>query len=298
MPRNNKRVISLIFLVILINLSACSSFTKNNDKTELEISFNAERAYQDIKYQVSLGPRTIGSAAHSSVVEWISDGLQDNGWNPQLQIFDWDGNEITNVIGKRGEGSSWIILGAHFDTRFTADRDQILEKRELPGPGANDGASGVAVLLELARVIPSNLDKQIWLVFFDAEDNGNLSGWEWSIGANEFVNQLIGKPDAVIILDMIGDSDLNIYKEENSDPALTDEIWLQASNLGYPQFINKFNRRIIDDHIPFLQQNIPASLIIDLDYPYWHTSEDTLEKVSPESLEAVGNTVLEWLKKR
>jgi Zn-dependent M28 family amino/carboxypeptidase len=296
MIRNKKRANSLIVLVIFINLFACRPLPEDNSGSKTENKFDPVRAYQDIAYQVSLGPRTIGSTAHSKVVEWIDSELQENGWDTQLQVSDWDGNEITNVIGKHEESSPWIVIGAHYDSRFSADRDPSLEKRGKPVPGANDGASGVAVLLELARVIPVNLDKEIWLVFFDAEDNGNLPGWEWSIGANKFVEQLERKPDAVVILDMIGDEDLQIYKEKNSNPTLTDEIWMQAGNLGYTQFIQEYNHRMIDDHIPFLQQDIAAALIIDFDYPYWHTSEDNLDKVSSDSLEAVGNTVLEWLR--
>jgi glutaminyl-peptide cyclotransferase len=292
----NKKYILLIGLVYCIISFACQIAPENLIKSESTEEFDQFRAYQDLAYQVSLGPRTIGSAAHSSVVDWIYSELEKNKWDVQLQPGRWEGNDITNVVGKRGEGSPWIILGAHFDSRFFADKDKNQKKRDLPVLGANDGASGVAVLLELARVIPSDLNKQIWLVFFDAEDNGNITGWEWSIGSSIFVDHLDVNPDAVLVIDMIGDSDLNIFKEKNSDPDLTDQIWEIASNLKYSQFINEYNHRVIDDHIPFLQKDIPAMLIIDLDYPYWHTSEDNLEKVSADSLAVVGNVVLSWLK--
>ena len=153
----------------------------------------------------------------------------------------------------------------------------------------------MAVLLELARVIPNNLDKQIWLVFFDAEDNGNAFGTGWDLGSEYFVSMLSGQPDSVIILDMIGDKDLNIYMEGNSNPDLNNEIWSVASELGYSQFIPKYKYNLIDDHTPFLNAGIRAVDVIDFDYPYWHTVEDTADKVSAESLQVVGDTIMKWL---
>jgi glutaminyl-peptide cyclotransferase len=209
------------------------------------------------------------------------------------------GQTIQNVIGKRdGVGDSnrsWIIIGAHFDTRIYADEDPDPDKRTQPVPGANDGASGVAVLLELARILPVDLKQDIWLVFFDAEDNGNIPGWDWIMGSRYFVNSLQGKPNAAIIVDMIGDADLNIYLERGSDKELSAEIWSVAADLGYSQFIPFPKYNILDDHVPFLEAGIRAIDIIDFDYPYWHTTEDTLDKVSSESLEAVGETLRVWL---
>ena len=139
------------------------------------------------------------------------------------------------------------------------------------------------------------MNKQVWLVFFDAEDYANISGNEGNLGAQYFVDQLIEKPDSVVILDMLGDKDLNIYMEQNSNPELNNEIWGVASELGYSQFIRKYKYDIIDDHIPFVRAGIKAADIIDFNYPYWHTTQDTLDKVSPESLKIVGETILTWL---
>lgn len=291
--RNITLFISLIFLAAIGN--ACQSSLEIRSEIETHEEFNAERAYKDIEYQVSLGSRTIGSEAHSKVADWIVNELRENNWETQTQSSDWNGNEVTNIIGDRGSEPPWIIIGAHYDSRFIADRDQDISKRDQPVPGANDGASGVSVLLELARVIPPNIDKHISLVFFDAEDNGNINGWEWIVGSKLYVQRLDQLPDAVVILDMIGDADLNIYKEKNSDTRLAEEIWNEAQKLGYSQFIHEYKNRMIDDHLPFIQASIPAVVLIDFDYPYWHTSEDTLDKVSPESLEVTGTTVLEWL---
>jgi Zn-dependent M28 family amino/carboxypeptidase len=203
---------------------------------------------------------------------------------------------IQNVIGKRGTGVPWIILGAHYDTRMFADRDPDPENHRQPVPGANDGASGVAVLLELARVLPTNLTGEIWLVFFDAEDNGDIVGWDWILGSKAFVDLLDGQPDAVVIVDMIGDRNQDIYWEKNSDLGLTREIWGVAENLGYAdRFISYPKYRILDDHVPFLEVGIPAVDIIDFDYPAWHTVNDTIDKVSAQSLETVGDVLYHWL---
>ncbi|MBP9041814.1 MAG: M28 family peptidase, partial [Anaerolineaceae bacterium] len=149
-----------------------------------------------------------------------------------------------------------------------------------------------------ARVIPQDINKEIWLVFFDAEDQGRLPGWDWILGSRAFVQELVGKPDAVVVIDMIGDSDLNIYREMASDQSLTDEIWETAANLGFSgTFIDENKYSILDDHVPFIDAGIPAIDIIDIEYDYWHTSEDTADKVSLRSLEIIGMTLLTWLNK-
>jgi glutaminyl-peptide cyclotransferase len=171
--------------------------------------------------------------------------------------------------------------------------------RNQPVPGAEDGASGVAVLLELARVLPPDLKSQVWLVFFDTEDQGDLPGWDWILGSRLFVDKLTAKPDAVVIIDMIGDTDLNIYQERNSNPALVQSIWAAAATAGFQkQFIPQPKYAMEDDHTPFLQHGIAAVDLIDFDYPYWHTTQDTPDKVSAESLKAVGETLVQWIKAR
>lgn len=267
----------------------------NSTHTYVPPVFDDQRAYQDVEYQMALGPRTIGSAAHAKTITYIQDQLKPNGWHVEVQELNVGGHPIQNVIAKRGKGSPWIILGAHYDSRFTADQDPDPAKRQQPVPGANDGASGVAVLLEIGRILPSRLDKQVWLVFFDAEDNGELMDWDWIMGSRAFVDSLSGKPDVAVILDMIGDANLDIYMEASSNQILTTQIWKQAADLGFQQFYPKVKYSMIDDQTPFLQAGIPAVDIIDFDYPYWHTTGDTLDKVSAASLDAVGETILQWL---
>jgi Zn-dependent M28 family amino/carboxypeptidase len=283
------RLKAIILLAFLVLLSGCREESTNRP------GFDGNRAFNNVEYQLSLGPRTIGSAAHERVQAWAMEQLTSAGWNVEKQTLNWSGIQVNNIIATRGEGNPWIILGAHYDSRLYADQDPNPGKRTDAVPGANDGASGVAVLIELAYSMPIDIEKNVWIVLFDAEDNGNIYGWDWIYGSRAFVGQLEGKPDAVVVIDMIGDADLNIYWEMNSDAGLLSEIWTLANELGYEQFIPEYRYRILDDHIPFVQAGIPAVDIIDFDYPYWHTTQDTLDKVSVESLDAIGEVLLAWL---
>lgn len=258
--------------------------------------FSGDQALQDVQYQVSLGPRTVGSPAHDQAVTWMESQIKQAGWQVEHQKTTAMGHPVDNLIAKQGNGTPWIILGAHYDSRLLADQDPDVSKRTQPVPGANDGASGVAVLLELARTLPKDLNKQVWLLMIDNEDNGDIPGWDWLLGSQAFVDQLQGKPDAVVIIDMIGDANLNIYQERNSNVALTQQVWSAAARLGYEkEFISSYKYTMIDDHMPFINAGIPAIDIIDFDYPYWHTTEDTTDKVSAASLKAVGDTLEAWL---
>jgi Zn-dependent M28 family amino/carboxypeptidase len=262
---------------------------------ETDLVFDGARAFEDVVTQVSFGPRIPGTEGHARTVEWIRDELLEAGWQVEDQESEALGNPIRNLVAKRSDDNPQIILGAHYDTRIYADNDPDAANHTLPVPGANDGASGVAVLLELARTLPTD-SVNVWLVFFDAEDNGRITGWDWSLGSREFVANNPVQPRAVVIVDMIGDADLNIYKERNSDPVLTDEIWAVAGSLEYGDwFLPEYKFSMIDDHTPFLEAGIPAVVLIDFDYPYWHTVADTPDKVSSQSLEAVGKTLWTWI---
>lgn len=259
-------------------------------------AFDGQRAFADLEYQVALGPRTPGSAGHAAAVDWMAETLRSAGWDVSIQETERMGHPVRNVIAKRGTGEPWIILGAHYDSRLIADQDNNPDLRTEPVPGANDAASGVAVLLELARVLPADHPGQIWLVMFDAEDNGGIEGWDWILGSRAFAESLTEHPDAVVIVDMIGDADLDIYLEGNSDTGIRSQVWEHAEQLGYGDiFINDIRHSMLDDHTPFLELGIPAVDIIDFDYPYWHTTEDTVDKTSPASLQAVGDVLLAWL---
>ena len=245
-----------------------------------------------VEAQMEFGPRPTGSDAWLQTGDYILAQLSKNGWHTEVQTFTYRGIEGRNLIGRGGiEGGAVFLVGAHYDTRRRADRD--LASPELPVPGANDGASGVAVLLELARVLDLNaVDGEVWLVFFDAEDNGRLDGWDWIVGSSYFAAHLAIVPEYVIIVDMVGDADQDIYFEVSSEPDLGAYLWTVAASLGYSDyFIPELRHSILDDHTPFLRKGIPAVDIIDFDYPYWHTTEDTIDKVNPASLERVGRTL-------
>jgi len=306
LSKNTHRIIIILLLIVFIigmfvvyYLSAGSQ-VKSGDK------FNGDRAMRDVEHQVALGARISGSPAHAQVEKWMVEELLSAGWSVKIQQTEMMGHPIHNIIARWGEGRPWIVLGAHYDSRLTADKDPDPENWSEPVPGANDGASGVATLLELGRVLPHHLDKkatkrpghieQVWLVFFDAEDNGNIPGWDWILGSQAFVQAMQELPDAAVIVDMIGDRNLKIYWEKNSDPRITKEIWEIAARNGYSDYFSeRMKYRILDDHVPFLNAGIPAIDIIDFEYAYYHTVSDTPDKVSSQSMRIVGETLLEWL---
>ncbi|MBI5353679.1 MAG: M28 family peptidase [Chloroflexi bacterium] len=259
------------------------------------LAFDGSRAYADVQAQVAFGARTPGSEGHAKVREWMRTELESASWTVQVQQTERMGHPIYNIIAKRNDSPPQIILGAHYDTRFFADNDPDVSKRTEPVIGANDGASGVAVLMELARTLPKETTP-VWLVFFDTEDQGRIEGWDWILGSRAFAEEIKIAPRAVVIVDMIGDANLNIHLERNSNIPIRTEIWSTAEKLGYGNvFINEEKYSMEDDHTPFLEAGIPAVDIIDFDYPYWHTTQDTADKVSAESLQAVGETLWNWI---
>ena len=153
----------LIFLVFLL-ITSCSSLPAEDYGDQ----FIGERAYQDVIEQVDLGARYVGSPGHVQMQQWLVERLEKYGWKVEVQETTIQGTVVKNIIAKRDGDGAWVILGAHYDTRQYADQDPDSDNRTQPVMGANDGASGVAVLLELARILPEELDKQVWLVFFDA----------------------------------------------------------------------------------------------------------------------------------
>lgn len=293
-----KKSIALYLTIIgllLIIAVGWYAYALRSQPEPASVSFDGQRAYADVQTQVAFGPRSPGTDGHAQIVAWMRTELESAGWQVEVQESEALGHPIQNIVAKRGDASPKIILGAHYDSRMFADNDPDPANHTQPVPAANDGASGVAVLLELARTLPKD-SVPTWLVFFDAEDNGRIDGWDWILGSREFVRNNVLQPRAVVIVDMIGDADLNIYKERNSNPELTDEIWAVADSLGYRSlFIPEYKHSMLDDHTPFLEAGIPAVDIIDFDYPYWHTVGDTTDKVSAESLEAVGKTLWTWI---
>lgn len=270
-------------------------------------SFDATRAFADLVHQTEFGPRVPGTAEHQACAAWLQEQLgklADSVWRQEFIAYVplvRDSMPFINIIARFApERTRRVLLSAHWDTRPYADNDPDTAKWTQSFDGANDGASGVALLLEIARAIagqppPLGVD----IVFFDGEDAGR-SGFdnEWCLGSRYYATHLSAKYDWVINADMIGDRDLAIYREGYSlrfARELQDRVWKTAAQLGDSVFRPELETDIIDDHVPFLMHGIPAIDLIDIRYPYWHTSEDTADKCSPESLARVGRVILQVL---
>ena len=269
--------------------------------------FDEMSAFRFLTDQCDIGPRYPGSAGHRRLQRYLVDRLTEYGANVSLQSFDGvlttgDTLHLINIIGNYNRNAAKrILLGAHYDTRPRADRDTDPNRRDTPITGANDGASGVAVLLEIARQLggsrpPVGVD----IVLFDGEDYGEEGiPQDYILGSTYFVKHLKGyRPYAVIIVDMIGDRDLRIPKEGFSaaaSAALLDRIYETARRLGVEEFRAEEGTAIIDDHLPFIQAGLTAVDLIDFEYPYWHTLEDTPDKCAPESLGKVGRVLLGYI---
>lgn len=259
-------------------------------------SFSGEQALRYAETQMQWQPRDTGTPGWQANGDWIVQTLVAAGWQVEEQYFSVPENKSgRNIIAKSGSGPL-VLLGAHYDSRRYADQDPDIQKRQLPVPAANDGASGVALLLELARVLPpERLNEEVWLVFFDAADNGDIGQWSPMLGSTYLARRLPRAPAAVVVVDMIGDADQQIYLEQTSAEALRDEIWQVAADLNYATFIPQVKPGVSADHTAFLAQGYPAIGIIDGDYPYRHTTADTLDKLSAPALEHVGRTLEVWL---
>ncbi len=283
-------------LIILVSiLAACTS--------QLPL-FDQDKAFLLLEKQCELGPRYPGSTEIQLCRDLIINQLSKTSARLEEQHF-----EVTvldsaiqgvNIIASfYPQMSRRLLLGAHYDTRPWADEEEDPALHSQPIPGANDGASGVAVLLELARIIDQHQPPQfgVDLVFFDLEDSGQTAyNHTWCLGSTYFAENFSGpKPEKAIIVDMIGDKDLKIdmeYISYHNAPLLVKEIWETAAELGFNEFRPIITKRIYDDHVPLLNIGINAAVIIDFDYPYWHTMEDTPDKCSPHSLFVVGQTLI------
>ena len=280
-------------LVLLIVVSCQSNNTPVQGTTAR--TFDGSQAFKSAKTLMSFGPRIPGSAASQKSLEYIRAELQQFGWRVDIQSFDYNGVTLNNIVAYQDPNTARVLIGAHYDTRAISDQESDLTLQQLPVPGANDGTSGTAVLLELARLL-QNSTSDVWLVFFDGEDQGHINDWDWSVGAQYFADHLKITPQNVIVIDMIGDADLNVYREKQSDKDLCDGIWRTAEELGLGgSIINQEKYAMLDDHLPFIKLGIPACLLIDFDYPYWHTQGDTLEHISSESLQDIGDVLLNWI---
>ena len=264
-------------------------------------SFNAQRAFAALEKQCEFGPRPTGSAAHRETQNYLFTELQKYANNVALQPHVYKAKtetlHLNNILAEFGPPSGeTLLLAAHWDTRPFADHDPKPENRDKPILGANDGASGVAILLEIARVLKAHPPpRRVVIVLFDGEDYGRTTD-DMFIGSRFFAKNLgKWKPDYGILLDMVGDKDLTLPIERyswNANREFTEAIWNRASTLGLAPFQQRLAGAIMDDHVPLIKVGIPMVDIIDFDYPYWHTIEDTVDKCSPKSLEVVATLVI------
>ncbi len=284
--------------------------------------FNESNAYNHISSQLDFGFRVPGTTAHNNCADWIVDQMQT--YADEVFVHDFSIQKESqpnyycqNILGKINTNKTKIvILGAHWDSRNVAEKDTYNQSQ--PIPGANDGGSGVAVLIELSRVLSlykDNLDCQIWFLFLDAEDQGyslgmyGLEFWDWCEGSMKFVDDIeefydskSEKINSFILLDMVGGTDLIFTRETNSDLILHNRIFREGRKLGYSSAfpLNPTEISVIDDHIAFKDYGIPAvDLIIDFmngEWNYHHTHSDNLDNIDSESLKIIGQTIESYMK--
>ncbi len=263
---------------------------------ERTAGFDGNKAYAHVERVVAIGPRPPGSDGIRKTQEYIRAQLQSFGCAVDEDAFHAStllGQvEMRNFLVKIPGGKSDVVMfTGHYDTK------------RLPGfVGADDGGSSTGVLLELARVLCGRKGAlTVWIAFFDGEEAFE----EWSptdsvYGSRQMAAKLAASGDlkrikAMLLADLIGNRNLRVRREENSTKWLTDLVWSVAARLGYQNIFVNEAVPVDDDHMPFLRRGVPAADVIDLEAPYWHTNEDTLDKVSPRSLAVVGHVFLETL---
>ena len=323
----------LLTLIIVINIQSVAAntttqYTYSGDICDLanNLKFDGPRANESVHYQVSLGPRIPGSQASQQLQYSIEENLTTLGWTVQYDNHSLLNYTFSNVIASLAPSSednvmsqtdiSRLIFAAHYDTRSTADKDPDQNRTHLAIDGANDGASGVAALLELGRILPMyERDHEIQLIFFDAEDQGDdytLGSFAWAQNQSEAD---IDRTEMLVLLDMIGDSDLHIGKALPGTWEHDLELMKSAAAIGLVDGVLDCNGEVgtdivdlispehylyvFDDHVQAMRVGIKALDIIDLRYGpdaeefggYWHTHEDTVDKVSADSIENVGRWV-------
>jgi len=299
------RLANLCFKYFLNMVSVVSFILFSSSNSPATPVFDANKAYECLKKQCAFGPRPPGSTAHKKTRDYLASELKKYANSVTLQDFTYkDGGKeikLTNIIAIFGpDVKKKVLLCAHWDTRPFADKDPDKNKRHLPIIGANDGASGVAVLLELARAFHKEKPPvRIIMVLFDGEDYGKTTETMF-LGSRYFAQNIRPEwtPEYGILLDMVGDKDLDVYIEQNSleyAPEVVKEVWKLAGELKLKGIYNKVGYNIMDDHIPLIEKGIPCIDIIDFNYPYWHTLADTPDKCSPNSLGIIGRLLIELI---
>lgn len=277
------------------------------------VEFNADSAYSYVSRQVDFGPRVPGTEAHALCGDWLEAELRRHGaavstQQAQLTCFDGKSFQARNILGRyQPEKTERILLLAHWDCRPWADADPDPANHSKPVDGANDGASGVGVLLEIARNINAHYpEKGVDILFVDLEDRGT-EGDEasWALGARHFMeNPPIAdySPEYAILLDMVGGSGATFCREyfsEQAAPEVAADIWGEAHRSGYADFfLNRMGGAVTDDHVQLIEHGIPAIDIIEYHpenesgfNPRWHTISDNMQGIDRATLKAVGQTL-------
>ena len=281
-------------------------------------SIDGERAYGYLKQIVAIGPRTAGSAANKKQREMVKDHFVKMGGKVREQPFEavhpMNGERLVmaNLVGSwQPDNLRRVVIGAHYDTRPHPDEEVLPNRQNLPFVGANDGASGVAVLMEIAHHL-NDLPTQwgVDLVLFDGEElvfGNNPRVGEYFLGSDEFARiyaDLVQgrrtqmRYEAGFVLDMVGGRNLRIKQEPNSldaAPQLVGQIWGVARKLRINAFRREIGREVMDDHLALIRAGIPTIDIIDFDYPFWHKANDLPVNCSAESLADVGRVITTWL---
>lgn len=312
---------ALVFILTLA-LAGCgakktAAVAADESMTATSVSFDADSAYSYVARQVEFGPRVPNTEAHRLCGEWLSSELKRHGAEVTEQTADltaFDGTVLhaKNILGRfNPESDKRLLLLAHWDCRPWADQDPDPANHKTPVDGANDGASGVGVLLEIARQLSMKAPGAgVDILFVDAEDWGT-EGQEdsWAMGARYFVEHppIAGYlPDEAILLDMVGGKGAEFCREyfsEQAAPRLAQSLWGIAAGRGYGDiFLNVFGGAVTDDHVQLIAQGIPTVDIIEYHpadeigfNPHWHTVTDNMEQIDPATLKAVGETVMEYI---
>lgn len=299
-------IVAALALPLLLACAGQEAGGAGGDSVTVEIpEFSGDSAFALLRKQVEFGPRYAGSPGHSAQLEWMREYLGARADTVVLQSFGHQTVEgvnlaLTNVFARfRPEDGTRILLLAHWDTRPKADMDRDPDMKNQPIDGANDGASGTAVLLQLADVLSSHSPPiGVDLLFVDGED---WSAMDLLIGSEYFAANLPAgyRPLYGILLDMIGDTDpvyrMEAYSREYA-PEVVERVWRQAEDLGLGAIFRRSNGIYIeDDHVPLNRAGIRTIDIIDFDYgpgnAHWHTTSDRIENTSPKGLDAVGRTL-------
>ena len=281
-------------------------------------SFDGERALRHVQTQVEFGPRVFGTDGYQRTLDWMIRQLEQtaDAVSPQPFAYTdahdstkvWGGTNIVASFNLHPDGGRRVMLAAHWDTRPVADQDPDSTNWDQPVPGANDGGSGVAVLIEMARLLAEQPPEiGVDLVFFDLEDIGDDLGPDadsstvanpFAIGSHRFVEENPEyRPQFGILLDMVCDADLRIPRESYSTinaGSVVDRVWEAAERVGATAFLDEVGGPVVDDHVAFLQRGIPVIDLIHYPFPStWHTMADVPSACSAESLQQVGDVLVE-----